>query len=230
MVMGYGSKLVLKNGRLRSNSSKNIWAFHQWNFPKIILFTGIFPHKPTSYWGCPIYGNPPFKLIQKHIFLEICVDPSPCRLAGSQRATTADADFGTVAVASPEKSRTAPPVNAGNQAIENDSKWKMNGWWMVNGWLMVVVCDSWCLKPVKHQHFPVSVYNLLEDRTSLQNLCQIGCSATLALNPNSRVHQTRSISWISMRFTNCWTEDYHILPLTRTLSKNGIHIHIYIYM
>ena len=35
-------------------------GFLKWGYPQIIHINGIFPYKPSSYWGTPILWNPPY--------------------------------------------------------------------------------------------------------------------------------------------------------------------------
>ena len=46
------------------------WEFHgglqKWVVPLVIvLFDRIFPYKPSSYGGTPIYGNPPYGIYER---------------------------------------------------------------------------------------------------------------------------------------------------------------------
>ena len=43
-------------------------GFLQLGYPRIIQFKKVFHYKPSSYWGIPIYGNPPIWHFKSHIF------------------------------------------------------------------------------------------------------------------------------------------------------------------
>ena len=46
------------NNNQRIHGGRYIYGgFHKWGYPQIIHFNWIFPYKPSSYWGTPIYGN-----------------------------------------------------------------------------------------------------------------------------------------------------------------------------
>jgi hypothetical protein len=56
--------------------SQPFGGFLKWSYPQSCIYRWIFHHKPTSYWGTPIYGNLHIYMADHFCLFEIpsCLD------------------------------------------------------------------------------------------------------------------------------------------------------------
>ena len=48
-------------------------GFLKWGYPQNIHFSGIVPYKPSSYWGTPVDGEPPYQYVINRQFSAIVI-------------------------------------------------------------------------------------------------------------------------------------------------------------